>query len=334
MNTISEAEKYYRCPACSMLHHKKCTSERSNRSRSQPPNWKCDSCLTGEVLDDKSSRKRTIDTVTPSDASVSPPGKTMAIGSSVPLAVPRPKEPLTDSIVSDDHSIQPDGITLNFQPSGSVPTSILHDLPEPSLNIEALPFVPMPMNPSPPPPPDPVFFSGSVPAALTTMNSTGTLSKPQSRPSDITAPAPVSPKPAPSTAAEPPSHAPPPVDALPKARKTTSKALKAKQTLATSPEDFQKETLKVERDFARLKVRELDQELKSKSDSLEILTARCRILEEERNKQAAASLSSSSLSSSSVSSPTVPTNPTIGSSDSRHSASPIESLVNLEVLSH
>ena len=48
---ITGTDKSYRCPSCLHFMHKKCTSDRSNRSRSQPLNWKCDSCLS---IQDKS----------------------------------------------------------------------------------------------------------------------------------------------------------------------------------------------------------------------------------------------------------------------------------------
>ena len=39
--SISEAEKCYYCSTCSLTYHKKCTTDRSNRSRQQPIAWRC-----------------------------------------------------------------------------------------------------------------------------------------------------------------------------------------------------------------------------------------------------------------------------------------------------
>ena len=92
-----------------------------------------------------------------------------------------------------------------------------------------------------------------------------------------------------------------------------------------------KETLIVERDFARLKVRELDQELKSKSESIDILSARCSLLEQERNKYASNS-ATADVHVTLLSTARDSEHPPVHLEPSRTSSSPLESLINLEVL--
>ena len=65
-----------------------------------------------------------------------------------------------------------------------------------------------------------------------------------------------------------------------------NKPRKTKPTLALSPDEFEKENLKVERDAYRLEVAKLSSDKKDLSDTVDILTTRCRLLEDERNKAA------------------------------------------------
>ena len=184
------------------------------------------------------------------------------------------------------------------------------------LNSGALPFIPMPSRSS----------SVVISCPTVTCSSTSTLPTTSLTPS-ITFPitSPLSqPTSSISSYSSPQSLCPQPVSVEPTKQKKQTKPSKTKPTLATSPEDFEKENLKVERDFARLKVRELDQELKSQTESLEILTARCRLLEDDRNRSASSSLNSNKDSDCPAQPPPIP--PVSSQS------SPLESLINLEVI--
>ena len=61
---------------------------------------------------------------------------------------------------------------------------------------------------------------------------------------------------------------------------------KGKATLALTPEEFEKENIRVERDACRFEMNKLATEKKDLSETVEILTTRCRLFEEERNNQA------------------------------------------------
>ena len=68
-------EKSLVCPSCSLSQHKKCSSIKSSRTWSQPSSWKCDPCLSGDNLGGSQSRKRPINSVTPSDEFTAPISK-------------------------------------------------------------------------------------------------------------------------------------------------------------------------------------------------------------------------------------------------------------------
>ena len=65
-----------------------------------------------------------------------------------------------------------------------------------------------------------------------------------------------------------------------------SKTTKTKSTLATNAEEFEKENIRVERDACRMEISKLATEKKDLADTVDILTPRCRLLEDERNKHA------------------------------------------------
>ena len=66
-----------------------------------------------------------------------------------------------------------------------------------------------------------------------------------------------------------------------------------KPTLALSPDDFEKENLRVERDASRMKLAAQDVEMKELKDKVKILATRCDLFEKQRNDQAFQSLSQS-----------------------------------------
>ena len=61
---------------------------------------------------------------------------------------------------------------------------------------------------------------------------------------------------------------------------------KAEPTLALSPDEFEKENLRVERDACRLKVSLQDGELKDLRDQIKILSIRCELFEKQINEEA------------------------------------------------
>ena len=61
---------------------------------------------------------------------------------------------------------------------------------------------------------------------------------------------------------------------------------KTKSSLALNPDEFEKENLRVERDACRMEISKLATEKKDLGDTVEILTTRCRLLENERNTAA------------------------------------------------
>ena len=70
-----------------------------------------------------------------------------------------------------------------------------------------------------------------------------------------------------------------------------------KPTLALSPDDFEKENLRVERNACRMKLAAQDVEMKELKDKVKILATRCDLFEKQRNDQAFQSLSVYSTSS-------------------------------------
>ena len=72
------------------------------------------------------------------------------------------------------------------------------------------------------------------------------------------------------------------IPAAPKTKQTK----KGKATLALTPEEFEKENIRVERDACRFEMNKLATEKKDLSETVEILTTRCRLFEEERNNAA------------------------------------------------
>ena len=119
-----------------------------------------------------------------------------------------------------------------------------------------------------------------------------------------------------------------------KTNKTKTKHQKNKPTLATNPEEFAKENLKVERDFACLKVTQFEIKLKDEAETISILSARCSLLENQCKEYASKSASSSVPATSSdppVTTPLPSVSPALHDIH-KSSSSPLESLINLEVL--
>ena len=308
--SILPNEKYVLCPTCSLNQHKRCSSLKSSKSRLQPSSWVCDLCLPNQRLSDTNPRKRALLT----DDAEAPQSKSIALGSPIPKPLPRASSDSTSL------SMSPPTGTLSLlacSPISSAPTltsSVVSSSSTPSLpnlNVAALPFVPMP-SPS---------GSAALSYPAVTVSSSSTVSTTSLTPSiTIPIPSPISQVSSfPTSNSSSQSLCPQSVE-LPKQKKQT-KSTKSKPTLATSPEDFEKENLKVERDFARLKVRELDQELKSQTESLDILTARCRLLEDQRNKSVSSSLN-----------PSRDKDVVTNASPMPSVSSPLESLINLEVI--
>ena len=133
----------------------------------------------------------------------------------------------------------------------------------------------------------------------------------------------------PVNASDPTSSQQPPPPKVP-ITKPKTKAKATLKTLATNPEDFEKENLKVQRDALRLKLTEQDVHVNDMKEKLEILTTRCRLFEQDRNERAYNSIDSpiptpkTSLQSPAPS-PSVVHVPSI-------SQTAIASLINLEVL--
>ena len=107
--------------------------------------------------------------------------------------------------------------------------------------------------------------------------------------------------------------------------KPAAKKSKAKGP-AITPEEFEKENLKVERDACRLKMTELATDKKDLSETIDILTTRCRLLEQERNKSAVSKVAPEALAKEP--SPSLSPTPT----PPIPATTPLESLINLEVL--
>ena len=110
---------------------------------------------------------------------------------------------------------------------------------------------------------------------------------------------------------------------------TKGKNQKSKQTLATDPVEFAKENMKVERDFARLKVNQLEVKLRDHDETIKILTARCKLLENECKDYASKTSSSSQSQGAPVQPPPSSTCPPILGTGTSGS---LETLVHLEVL--
>ena len=132
-------DKSYKCTSCSSTHHKKCTTEKSNKSRTQPKGWKCSSCLPSiETV----SRKRSIII---SDDESAPPLKTIALGSSSPTSAVGYMS--TASSISSPGSQNPHYVPQpTFHPSGSLtfqPTGIGYTtMRTPGPTVQSVPLPP------------------------------------------------------------------------------------------------------------------------------------------------------------------------------------------------
>ena len=118
----------------------------------------------------------------------------------------------------------------------------------------------------------------------------------------------------------------PPLPSVPAPPAKPMQTNKNKVTLALTPEAFEKENLKVECDACRMDINKLASEKKDLRDSLEILTTRCRLLEQERNNAATRNAMPTAIPT-----PTVPTR-TPASPTNTSPRSSLETLINLEVL--
>ena len=117
-----------------------------------------------------------------------------------------------------------------------------------------------------------------------------------------------------------------PLSSAPTAVKPKEKLRKGKnKTLALTPEEFEKENLKVERDACRLELAKLATEKKDMGETVEILTTRCRLLEEARNTAATKLAAPKALLVPNLNTP---------EPAPAGSSSPLETLINLEVLQY
>ena len=341
----SEKDKAFQCISCSKIYHKKCTNQKSLRSRTQPKDWKCSSCDTPST----NSRKRRIGI---DEGSLSPPpSKVLAVGISTPTSTPLSMSSASSNateIIEVESSRSPGLASFaqsrsenNFlvsQPSGSI-TSSIHapdyasvsmSIPSTNspvtiqpaltlqphissslLNVDAHPYLPVPA-------PLSVVTSTAVTFTSTSASSVSSLC---STSSAVRAPA-LS------------SLIPPVTSVKVTPAKRTSKSTKTKPTLATDPQEFEKENLRIERDTCRLKLTENDNKIKDLKEQLDIYIARCSLLEKKRNDDAYDKLTKTTdpvhLPSQGpckvlehVNPPKILSSP---------SSSALESLVNLEVL--
>ena len=292
---IAETDKTYECCSCKSKHHKKCTPDRSNRSRTQPLEWKCSLCLSLQ----SNLRKRPITEVTISDDENIPPPKAIALSCPVSKSCPTTSVSLLSSTsVSTAIAKSCATTSVSLLSSTSVSTAMAPSNPDnssayiylnqptdppsrevcvsqpmlpitryiPDLNISAPPFVPASS------PPTSVLTASLSSSSITSTLSPSTTRAPPNSASTVTTTATVS---------------------LPVSTATVSSGPlnirsknKQKKTLALSPEDFEKENLKVERDACRLKLAIQDAEMKELKDKIKILSTRCDLFEKQRNDQA------------------------------------------------
>ena len=265
-----------------------------------------------------------------------PPTKTLALGSPCPTAVPTPSPPTT--VTPAMFSVaSPPQTSLNLLASelpapalsstvapplllSSVTSSATRPVPIAiQLNLDAEPYFPPPWPPFPQhlpvtdaqesynvqPPPVPHNQHPDL-SPLSSCSSVTSDQPPPSLPTTSFS----------STAAVSSAPAPPPVKPKERLRKCKTK------TLALTPEEFEKENLKVERDACRAELTKIATEKKDLDETVEILTTRCRLLEEERSKAATKLAAPKALH---VPNPVSPEPAPIGSSS-------LETLINLEVL--
>ena len=119
--------------------------------------------------------------------------------------------------------------------------------------------------------------------------------------------------------------APPPM-VIGKAKAPVQKKTKTKSP-ALSPDDFERESLKVERDACRMKMTELATDKKDLAETVEVLTTRCRLLEQERNRKALEKAAPEALEKAPPYATSVSTPAPLPLS-----STPLETLIHLEVL--
>ena len=117
-----------------------------------------------------------------------------------------------------------------------------------------------------------------------------------------------------------------------KSKTKTQTKTKAKPTLATNPSEFEKESLKIERDACRLKILENDATIKDLKEQVKILSTRCNLFEKKRNDDAYNNLVSEPSRKPDKTSSTTVTEEAPRMNSNQSSTSPIDSLINLEVL--
>ena len=260
-----------------------------------------------DTADNRILRKRRI----PVDSQeYSPPAKALALD--ISPVTPPVKLSLSSSCSSLSSTSTLTTVTASVR-STAIPSVLCH-----TLNNEALPFIPIvPPSLSPPSVTPPIPLSAPPPIPSPPPISYSTTESPTISSSFSLSPV---------TSSLPILQQP--VVALPGTEPAT--ALKSKQnkknkkTLALTPEEFERENLKVERDTCRLELAKLATEKKDLADTLEILTTRCRLLEDERNKAATLKVAPKAIPAEN-SSPSP--SPSVGAG-----TSPLETLINLEVL--
>ena len=361
---IVKSDKSYNCSSCPSIHHKKCTSDKSNRTRNQPINWRCNACVSIDHTSSSSSqvslsRKRSISTVIISDEEtddLSPPLKTFALDTSPPPAPHIPPSTLP-SLITDIQAQINSQPSLNNDALVFVPTDVSHSLT--SANTSPLPSFswlgpPMPsfFIPSTPTPsstlsaaPFRVSVSSTV-ASATTSTATSVFAFVPSSLVSVSTNSVSSPVSSASSSSSTVSSAfaamssasanVPLAESANKQNKTSKNQVKtkAKPTLATNPSDFEKESLKIERDACRLKILENDDTIKDLKEQVKILSTRCSLFEKKRNDEAYNNLvnepTRSAFTKPDKTSSTAEEAPQMNPNCSP--ASPIDSLINLEVL--
>ena len=248
------------------------------------------------------------------DIDYCPPTKTLALGGSAPASAPitssavpissTTSPPLTTPSLID--SLHMSAITTaavlasvsSSSPSVSYSIPMTSSIPTPAptihLNLDAAEFIPpfphsiiQPQHPFP-------HFSLNIPmsnnqevSSISTPNVAPTVTVSSSSSTHVPTSAPAF---VPTTAMATPPTAPARtsinVTTTTSANPVKSKVKKAKPTLALTPGEFEKENLRVERDACRLEMSKLAIEKKDLSETIEILTTRCRLFEEDRNNVA------------------------------------------------
>ena len=99
---------------------------------------------------------------------------------------------------------------------------------------------------------------------------------------------------------------------------------KGKGTLALTPEEFEKENIRVERVACRFEMNKLATEKKDLSETVKIFTTRCRLFEEERNTAA-----TKNAAPNAIPRPASTQVPTVSNTPGNSS---LETLINLKVL--